>query len=89
MSKHLIIRVYIDHLLIVRKSQKEINHFKKVLTSRFKITDLGQVTYYLGLCIIRDVTTGIIFLSQETYIQKILERFGMQNSKGVNTLMGK
>ncbi len=77
LSKHLIIGVYIDDLLIGGESQKEINHLKMALTSRFKITNLGPVTHYLGLRIIRDVTAGTMFLSQETYIQKIMERFGM------------
>lgn len=53
------------------------------------MTDLGPVIYYFRLRIIRDVITDILFLSQETYIQKILECFGMQNSKGVDTLIVK
>lgn len=53
------------------------------------MTDLGSVIYYFKPCIIRDVTTDIIFLSQETYIQKILECFDMQNSKGIDTLIVK
>lgn len=53
------------------------------------MTDLGPVIYYFRLRIIRDVITDILFLSQETYIQKILECFDMQNSKGVDTLIVK
>lgn len=53
------------------------------------MTNLGLVTNYFGLCIIRDVTTGTMFLFQETYIQKILEYFDMQNSKRIDTFIAK
>ncbi len=77
LSKHLIIGVYINDLLIMEESQKEINQLKKTLTSHFKMTDLEPVTNYLGLCIIKNITIGTMFFCQETYIQKILEYFGM------------
>ncbi len=88
-SKHWIIGVYVDDLLVVGESQKEIDLLKKVLTTRFKMTDLGPVTHYLGLCITRDLDAGTMFLTQETHVQKILDRFGMQNAKGVDTPMAK
>lgn len=57
----------------MRKSQKEINQLKKALTSHFKMTDLGPVTHYHGLDIIKDVIANTIFLCQETYIRKFEE----------------
>lgn len=53
------------------------------------MTDLRLVTHYLGLCITRDLAIGTMFFTPETYIQKILESFGMQNAKGVDTPMEK
>lgn len=68
LSKHLIIEVYVDDLLIAGENQKEINQLKKALTNRFKMTDLGPVTHYLGLRIIRDVTAGtMFFFSRDLY----------------------
>lgn len=71
----------------MEESQKEIDHLKKALTTRFKMTDLRSVTHYLGFCITRNLALGTMFLTQEIYIQKILEHFGMQNAKRVDTLM--
>lgn len=51
--------------------------------------DLGPVTHYLRLRTFRDLDAGTMFLTQETYIQKILDRFAMQNAKGVDTPMAK
>ncbi len=83
------IGVCVDDLLIMGKSQKDINLLKKTLTTRFKMTDRGPVIHYLGLRITGDLASGTMFLNQKTYVQKILERFGMQNAKGVDTLMAK
>ena len=37
--------------------------------------DMGDVSYVIGIKIHKDRYRGILGLSQETYINKILERF--------------
>ena len=41
--------------------------------------DMGEASYVLGIKIHRDRFKGILGLSQETYINKVLERFRMKN----------
>ena len=43
--------------------------------------NLGEASYILGIKIYRDKSNRIIGLSQSTYIDKVLNRFSMQNSK--------
>ena len=43
--------------------------------------DLGKAAYILGIKIYRDRFKKLIGLSQSTYIDKVLNRFSMQNSK--------
>jgi hypothetical protein len=43
--------------------------------------DLGEVAYILGIKIYRDRSKRLIELSQDAYIDKILNRFNMQDSK--------
>jgi hypothetical protein len=43
--------------------------------------DLGKASYVLGIRILRDRKNKRIALSQDSYIEKILSRFAMQNSK--------
>ena len=43
--------------------------------------DLGETTYILGIKIYRDRSKRIIGLSQSTYLDKVLERFGMEEAK--------
>ena len=43
--------------------------------------NLGEATYILGIRIYRDRLNKIIGLSQTLYLEKVLKRFGMENSK--------
>ena len=43
--------------------------------------DLGEATYIMGIKIYRDRLKNIIGLSQDTYIDKVLKRFNMEQSK--------
>lgn len=47
--------------------------------------DLETTKKILGIEIHRDRSVGILFLSQKKYIEKVLERFGIQSKKLVNT----
>ena len=43
--------------------------------------DLGEAAYILGIKIYRDRSKRLIGLSQSTYIDKVLNRFSIENSK--------
>ena len=43
--------------------------------------DLGEAVYILGIKIYRDRSKHLIRLSQSTYLDKVLKRFGMEDSK--------
>ena len=43
--------------------------------------DLGMASYVLGIQILRDRKNKLLALSQANYIEKVLERFSMENSK--------
>ena len=49
--------------------------------------DLGEAKQYLGMHIERERDAHTIYLNQTRYITKILERFGMQDCKGISTPM--
>ena len=51
--------------------------------------DLGDSSFVLGIQIHRDRSRGILGLSQRTYIDKVLQRYGMQNSKLGDTPVAK
>lgn len=49
------------------------------------MNDVGEAKKILGIDIIRSRQLGELFLTQKRYLHKVLERFGMEDSKSVNT----
>ncbi|XXG70306.1 hypothetical protein AAC387_Pa06g3094 [Persea americana] len=77
--------LYVDDMLIAAKDMSEINGLKTQLSGEFEMKDLGAVKKILGMEIQRDRKAGKLSLSQKGYLEKVMERFGMQSSKPVNT----
>jgi hypothetical protein len=48
-SRLLVIGMYIDDLLIARPVDVDIDAFKLEMCDRFRMSDLGLLTYYLGI----------------------------------------
>jgi len=80
-----IVTIYIDDLLLFSLEIVSINIFKEKLYKAFDMTNLRVYEYYLGIHIIQDQTTRTIYLSQEKYIKKVLNKFKIQNSSSVAT----
>ena len=51
------------------------------LSSQFSMKDLGEASYILGMKIYRDRSRKLLGLSRSTYIDTVLKRFSMENSK--------
>lgn len=80
----IILLLYVDDMLIVGQDSSKINRLKLELSKSFAMKDLGPAKQILGMEIVRDRKKGQICLSQEKYIEKILERFNMKNAKPVS-----
>ena len=77
--------LYVDDMLIVAKFMSEVNKLKTLLRREFDMKDLGATKKILGMEIRRDKAVGRLWLSQSSYVGKVLERFSMENSKLVST----
>nr|GEV21369.1 hypothetical protein [Tanacetum cinerariifolium] len=60
---------------------------KSYLRRCFSMKDLREAAYILGIKIYRDRSKWLISLCQSAYIEKILKRFYMENSKRGSILM--
>ena len=58
-----------------------LDSIKGYLNKYFSIKDLGKATYVLGIKIYRDRLRRLIGLSQSTYLDKILKKLKMDQSK--------
>lgn len=56
--------LYVDDILILSKSLREVQIVKQLLRQEFKMVDLGEAEMFLGLKIERDAKEGVIKLSQ-------------------------
>ena len=83
----IIIGVYVDDIPLISNSKSCINLAKKELASVFPISDLGPMTQFLGIQVIRNRISRSISLSQSQYIDTILKRFDMLHCKPINTPM--
>ena len=59
------------------------------MSNNFEMKDLGNASYVLGIQIYRDHSKDILRLTQKGYIKKFLQRYGMQDSKSLNTPIAK
>ncbi|GJR62322.1 retrotransposon protein, putative, ty1-copia subclass [Tanacetum coccineum] len=76
--------LYVDDILFIGNDIPTLQSVKDWLGKCFSMKDLGDATYILGIKIYRDRSKRLIRLSQDTYLDKILKRFKMENSKKGN-----
>ena len=88
-SKHIFLVLYVDDILLATNDIGILHDTKSFLSKHFEMKDLGDVSFVLGIKIHRDRSRGILGLSQRNSIDKVLKRFGMQNSKPGDTPVAK
>ncbi|RVW13426.1 Retrovirus-related Pol polyprotein from transposon TNT 1-94 [Vitis vinifera] len=59
----------------------EVNKLKSLLSKEFDMKDLGAAKKILGMEIHMDRASGRLWLSQHSYVKRVLERFNMDNAK--------
>jgi transposase InsO family protein len=81
---NVVIGVYVDDLIITGERQEIINT-KSIIASKFEMTDLGLLTFILGVNFRHDGNS--LTIDQTKYTYNLLHQFNMQNCKGVSTPM--
>jgi hypothetical protein len=84
-QRKLIICTYVDDFLITGPSFEEIKSLKKDLTTFFEITDLGEVSYFLGIRLVRNPSNKTITLMQDAFVHRLLEAKHMESCKPAKT----
>ncbi|KAJ8719262.1 hypothetical protein PYW07_016818 [Mythimna separata] len=82
-----IVTLYVDDFFIFSNCKLETENLKNVLSSQFKIKDLGRVKPCLGMNIKFNKLEKSVTLSQESYINNLLQKFNMTDCKTVDTPM--
>jgi hypothetical protein len=82
---HVVIGFHVDDLIIGGIDKEAVKGTKQALSQRFKMKDLGELNFFLGMRITRDRTTGDITLSQSQYAREVLSRFGMLDAVSISS----
>lgn len=89
MFKHkdtgVLVLVYVDDILVAGKTAALCEQVRDVLRKFFELTDLGEISKFLGYVIKRDRPNHKVFLTQEHYTTKIIAKYGKQSTKQTKT----
>ena len=80
-GKILIISLYVDDLIFTSNDAYLIEEFKCSMKSKFEMTDLGKMRYFLGVEVLQ--SSNGIHLCQKKYTKDVLDRFGMRECNSV------
>ena len=78
-KEELIVGVYVDNLIVTDARAEDIDSFKHEMAAHFRMSNLGALSYYLGIEVRHEKEA--LMLGQSAYATKLLERSGMAECK--------
>ncbi|GKA34270.1 retrovirus-related pol polyprotein from transposon TNT 1-94 [Tanacetum coccineum] len=81
----LLVQVYVDDIIFGSTSYKLCKQFEKLMTKKFEMCMMGELTYFLRLQIKQDDKGISIF--QEQYTRNLLKKYEISDSSSVKTPM--
>ena len=73
--------LYVDDILLIGNNTEFLDSINRYLNKNFSMKYLGEAAYILGIKIYRDRSRRLIRLLMNTYLDKILKEFKMNQSK--------
>jgi hypothetical protein len=83
----IIVLVHVDDCTIAANRPQLIRKFKIEIAKHVEITDLGELHWILGIEVRRIRERRLLLLSQRSYIESILQRYGFEDAKPVSLPM--
>ncbi|KAI3770624.1 hypothetical protein L6452_01764 [Arctium lappa] len=81
----LLVQIYVDHIIFGSTRDNMCKEFEELMHQRFKMSSMGELTFFLGLQV-QQKSDGI-FICQSMYVQDILIKYGFSDSKPASTPM--
>ncbi|CAI7826333.1 unnamed protein product [Closterium sp. NIES-54] len=78
-EQFLMLLVYVDDILLLCESSAMIEHVEEMLEMKFKCSKMGDVEYYLGMHVERDLDKGVLRSHQRKYCEGLAEKYGLQD----------
>jgi hypothetical protein len=80
-----ICQIYIDDIIFESTNQDFCEEFSDMMYREFKMAMIGELSLFLGLQVKQ--TNDETFICQSKYVNNLLKRFDMDNSKPIKTPM--
>nr|GFA84248.1 retrotransposon protein, putative, unclassified [Tanacetum cinerariifolium] len=77
--------VYVDDIIFGSTHPRYIQLFSDLMKSRFEMSMMGKMTFFLGLQV--NQSPCGIFINQSKYVLEILTKYGMESCDPVGTPM--
>ncbi|GJY72372.1 retrovirus-related pol polyprotein from transposon TNT 1-94 [Tanacetum coccineum] len=81
----LLVQIYVDDIIFAYTNTAMCNEFANQMTTKFKMSMIGQMSFFLGLQIFQSPKG--IFINQSKYASKIVKKYGMLTSDSIDTPM--
>nr|GEV76759.1 retrovirus-related Pol polyprotein from transposon TNT 1-94 [Tanacetum cinerariifolium] len=83
-GKHiLLIQIYVDDIIFASTGPKDCDIFSNETSSKFQMSMMGQMSFFLGLQVSQ--IPGGIFINQSKYALENLKKYGMDTCEHVDT----
>ena len=80
-----LIILYVDDITILSDSLKSVNQIKSTLSNRYEMTDLGEISSYLGVNIKCNRSERQLEIDQSHYVLEIVNCFRLSDANPVRT----
>ncbi|GJZ62779.1 retrovirus-related pol polyprotein from transposon TNT 1-94, partial [Tanacetum coccineum] len=81
----LLVQIYVDDIIFASTNTAMCDEFANLMTAKFKMSMMGQMSFFLGLQISQSPRG--IFINQSKYASKIIKKYGMLTSDSIDTHM--
>ncbi|GJZ40657.1 retrovirus-related pol polyprotein from transposon TNT 1-94 [Tanacetum coccineum] len=78
-SNILLVQVYVDDIIFGSTKKKMCIEFEKMMHKKFQMSSIRELTFFLGLQVKQKEDR--IFISQDKYVNEILNKFGFSDVK--------
>ncbi|KAI3685126.1 hypothetical protein L6452_34360 [Arctium lappa] len=81
----LLVHIYVDDIIFGSTKEHMCRDFEELMHKSFKISEMGELTLFLGLQA-KQQNYGV-FISQSKYVKDILDKYGLTDSNPASTPM--
>jgi len=84
-SDYIVVSLHVDDLFVTGNNPRMIGQFKAEIIKVFEMTDLSEMSYFLGMEVQQNQRG--IFIDEQKYAKEILRKFKMEECKSMNMPM--